>query len=350
MQKLTQILEQEIRSAGIPGAALVAWKNGARYEAVAGVASVEHPAPVTVDTPFRIGSTTKSLTTAAILATAPDLDAPLPWGMTLRHLLSHTGGMPADPITPGNLYGPVEPEALTRWARALPGDCKPGAWQYSNPGFALAAHVVEEATGEPIADLVDRHVLRPLGMTHTSWHLADVVTWAPAQCHRGAPAAVVRPAFDNAVYAAAGFAYSSAADLATFLARVPEPMTVRQVDTVDEELDGYGLGLYVEQARHSPLRPPGRGRRVRLSAPGHSGRPSRGSPRLQLATPGRLVVRRRRLGHHPGGHLLMTDPRTRCLARTLLDYSLEVRAGETVLICSTGPAGEPLVRDSMPSA
>ncbi|MEV6596551.1 aminopeptidase [Actinoplanes sp. NPDC051346] len=41
----------------------------------------------------------------------------------------------------------------------------------------------------------------------------------------------------------------------------------------------------------------------------------------------------------------MTDNRVARMARTLLDYSLEVVAGETVLLRSTGPAGSPLVRE-----
>lgn len=260
MGRLVNLLEDEIRRAGIPGAALVGWKDGRVLTAAAGVTSVEQPSAVTVDTPFRIGSTTKPLTTAAVLAAGPGLDDPLPWGMTLRQLLSHTGGMPADPITPGNLYGPTDPDALARWARGLPRpgegggaahEARPGPlpWLYSNPGIALAAHVTEQAAGVPIADLVERHLLRPLGMTHTSWRLGDAVTWTPAQCHAGNPAAVVRPAFEHAVYAAAGFAYSSAADLARFLRRVPAEMKVRHADTEGEELDGYGLGLYVGSRR-----------------------------------------------------------------------------------------------------
>ncbi|MEV6596552.1 serine hydrolase domain-containing protein [Actinoplanes sp. NPDC051346] len=251
MRDLDELLAHEARRAGIPGAALVAWRDSHRYTAAFGVTSVEQPAPVTVDTPFRIGSTTKPLTTAAILALADDkvldLDEPLPWGMTLRQLLSHTGGLPADPITPSNLYGPTAPDALRLWAGQPPALVSPPGqrWCYSNPGFALAAHAAELATGASIADLVDRHVLRPLGMRHTSWRLTDAITWTPAQCHVGDPPAVQRPAFDNAVYAAAGFAYSSASDLARFLTRVPEAMTVRHADTVDQELDGYGLGLYV---------------------------------------------------------------------------------------------------------
>ncbi|MEJ8640320.1 serine hydrolase domain-containing protein [Streptomyces sp. MS1.HAVA.3] len=189
MGRLVELLQDEIRRAGIPGAALVGWKDGRVLTAGAGVTSVEQPSPVTVDTPFRIGSTTKPLTTAAVLAAGPGLDAPLPWGMTLRQLLSHTGGMPTDPITPGNLYGPTDPDALARWARGLPHgprdgtprahEAGPRPWRYSNPGIALAAYVAEQATGVPMADLVERHVLRPLGMTHTSWRLGDVLTWTP---------------------------------------------------------------------------------------------------------------------------------------------------------------------------
>ncbi|MGW1767555.1 serine hydrolase domain-containing protein [Streptomyces sp. NPDC002073] len=258
MGKLADLLADEIRRAGIPGAALVAWKDDRVLTAAAGIADIEQPSsPVTVDTPFRIGSTTKPLTTAAILAAGLPLDDPLPWGMTLRRLLSHTGGMPTDPITPGNLYGPTAPDALARWADGLPRvrpdrTAEPGPWRYSNPGIALAAHVAEQATGVPVADLVDRLVLRPLGMTRTSWRLADAVAWAPAQGHEGSPAAVVRPAFDHAVYAAAGFAYSSAADLARFLRHVPAAMRVRHARTAGEELDGYGLGLYVGTRRGIP--------------------------------------------------------------------------------------------------
>ncbi|MGG8406806.1 aminopeptidase [Streptomyces sp. 12297] len=46
-----------------------------------------------------------------------------------------------------------------------------------------------------------------------------------------------------------------------------------------------------------------------------------------------------------GGRTRPADVRTARLARTLLEHSLGVRAGETVLIRSTGPAGEPLVRE-----
>lgn len=69
MGKLADLLADEIRRAGIPGAALVAWKDDRVLTAAAGIADIEQPSsPVTVDTPFRIGSTTKPLTTAAILA------------------------------------------------------------------------------------------------------------------------------------------------------------------------------------------------------------------------------------------------------------------------------------------
>ncbi|MDW6064404.1 serine hydrolase domain-containing protein [Streptomyces sp. FXJ1.4098] len=50
---------------------------------------------------------------------------------------------------------------------------------YDNYGVALAGYLVELASGEPFAAYVDRHILRPLGMTRTSFaqpHPAAIAT------------------------------------------------------------------------------------------------------------------------------------------------------------------------------
>lgn len=47
---------------------------------------------------------------------------------------------------------------------------RPGTtFQYSNLGAAVAAHVVERVTGESFAEYTDRHIFKPIGMSHTGW-------------------------------------------------------------------------------------------------------------------------------------------------------------------------------------
>src|SRR5262249_56715285 len=40
---------------------------------------------------------------------------------------------------------------------------------YSNYGFALAGYIVERVSGEPFADYVQRHIVEPLGMRHSTF-------------------------------------------------------------------------------------------------------------------------------------------------------------------------------------
>ena len=91
---------------------------------------------------------------------------------TLRELLAHAGGLPADDsaarrvqLQPGSTwtevadaYMEVAPIAVPR-ARRI----------YSNAGYALATRALERATGADYRTLVGRLVLEPLGLTRTAF-------------------------------------------------------------------------------------------------------------------------------------------------------------------------------------
>lgn len=136
------------------------------------------------DTPFIIGSVSKSFTALAVLVQVqrgvldlgspvdrylPDLD--LERGgddVTLRHLLSHTAGLsPADcnkdaAQTYGSLAARVED------MRGVQVQSTPGtSFEYCNVGYAILARIVEVETGQPFADVLRRDVLTSLGLTHT---------------------------------------------------------------------------------------------------------------------------------------------------------------------------------------
>ncbi|MDJ0706105.1 MAG: serine hydrolase domain-containing protein [Leptolyngbyaceae cyanobacterium MO_188.B28] len=140
-------------------------------------------------TPFILGSTTKSFTALAVMqlveAGKIELDSPLQrylsWfrvadsqasaQITVRHLLSQISGLPGAPgmITLANLDD--SPGAAERQARALSTLklTRPvgAAFEYSNLNYNLLGLVVAAASGESYADYIQNHIFAPLEMRHS---------------------------------------------------------------------------------------------------------------------------------------------------------------------------------------
>lgn len=179
------IVEAEMRSTGIPGAAFVFVRDGrVVYQRGYGVSDVAAATPADPErTVWPVASVTKTVTALAVLqqvdrgriALDRDVNASLrrlsvPDGgfgpLTLRHLLSHTGGL--DEL-PGRQHdGTSRPDLAaflrTRLLRYRP----PGLLTaYSSYGIALAGMVLEDVSGEAYEDYVHRHIFAPLGMTRS---------------------------------------------------------------------------------------------------------------------------------------------------------------------------------------
>lgn len=134
---------------------------------------------VTVDTRFPIGSVTKTLT--ALVAARLGVDGVVSWTepldstggsdpVSLHQLLRHTASIPFE-MHPDHWTGPSLTDdelgqAMERTPR-LP--LPPGTWHYSNLGYAMAARVLERATGRRFAELLAGQILGPLGMAQTSF-------------------------------------------------------------------------------------------------------------------------------------------------------------------------------------
>jgi CubicO group peptidase (beta-lactamase class C family) len=136
----------------VPGvAAAVVDRSGVIDEAYAGEA-VAGGALVGSETRFALASLTKPLTAAACLCAVEEglleLDDEVRDGFTLRHLLSHCSGLPAD-----------SPEPAPRPLEA------PGTYRrYSNTGYALAARLVARQASMPFRAYLQAAVLDPLAM------------------------------------------------------------------------------------------------------------------------------------------------------------------------------------------
>jgi CubicO group peptidase (beta-lactamase class C family) len=142
-----------------------------------GLANVEYRVPATDSTVYAVGSLSKQFTAAAIVLLSQQgrlgLDDPITrylpegsarWsGVTVRHLLTHTSGIPQD-TTLDWRHDYTEGE-LVRSAAAQPLEFRPGELEsYSSTGYALIGVIIHRVTGVFWGDFVRDHIFRPLGM------------------------------------------------------------------------------------------------------------------------------------------------------------------------------------------
>jgi CubicO group peptidase (beta-lactamase class C family) len=178
--RIDSVVKAEMARQRIPGVALAVVKGGAVMVAKGyGEANVEHHVPVTPQTVFQSGSVGKQFTSTAVMLLVQDgkiglgdsitryfPDAPASWrGITVRHLLTHTSGIP-DYTTDAMDYRHDYTEAeLAKMAFGLTPEFPPGSrWNYSNTGYVLLGIIIHKASGQFYGDLLRDRVFKPLGM------------------------------------------------------------------------------------------------------------------------------------------------------------------------------------------
>jgi CubicO group peptidase (beta-lactamase class C family) len=187
--QIQELLGARVR-AGEPGVAVGVYRDGELAEQVcAGLAAVEHGAPVTPDTLFDIASASKQVTAACLLLLrregrldlgddvrryVPELALGEP--VTLRQCLTHTGGLREYYVLCAISGVPLHGITEERLLRLIEGqrdlDFPPGsAYSYSNTGYVLAAVVIRRLTGKSVAEFAAERIFAPLGMART--HFRD---------------------------------------------------------------------------------------------------------------------------------------------------------------------------------
>ena len=137
----------------------------------------------TLDSRFALASLSKPIVAAACLVAweegVLELDAPLSEhlseideGLTLRDVLSHASGLPADDASARRVQ--LDPNASWNGVAAAYREVKPVVLPrtqriYSNAGYALAADALEQATGMDYRTYITESVLIPLGMQQTTF-------------------------------------------------------------------------------------------------------------------------------------------------------------------------------------
>jgi CubicO group peptidase (beta-lactamase class C family) len=171
----------------VPGAALALIKDGkVILEKGYGFRDLTAQAAVTTTTLFNIGSISKSFTALGIAQLVDrhqvDLDAPVVQYLpalhlrdpqatqmvTLRRLLSHTSGLPADEKWPAEV--PQTREELVGEFASMPITAPPGTrFQYCSRCIVLAAYVLERVIGQTWETYTRAQIFEPLGMATASF-------------------------------------------------------------------------------------------------------------------------------------------------------------------------------------
>ncbi|OGO28853.1 MAG: hypothetical protein A2Z16_11185 [Chloroflexi bacterium RBG_16_54_18] len=179
----------------IPGAAVALVHGGeVVYSQAFGLRDIELNQPATDGDLWQVGSLSKSVSAWGVMKLVEkgviELEAPVEtylesWHLppaefdtgqvTIRHLLTHTGGLSITPYAglPKGTPAPSLPKFFQLAAEQgspLYVQYPPGeAFRYSDNHYHLLQLVIEDSTGESFPDFMRREILQPLGMLD-SWY------------------------------------------------------------------------------------------------------------------------------------------------------------------------------------
>lgn len=170
-KRLDEFISRHMQEIGAPGMTLaLANRDGLLRVSQYGFADVKAGQRVGPQTLFEIGSISKSFVAVALVQAAEegkiDLNKPvasyLPWlkvdsrfaPFTAHHLLSHTAGLSGVPLL-------MRVAATTLRTGSNPGT----RFLYSNIGYVLLGFLLEAVDKRPLAEILRKRVLEPLGMS-----------------------------------------------------------------------------------------------------------------------------------------------------------------------------------------
>lgn len=184
---IEEFIDSAMPTSGAPGVAYAVVDDGEIASAGArGVVKIGTDTPVTPDTPFVIGSISKSFTALCIMqlveAGKVELDTELsnyldtfegrPAGViTVRQLLSHTSGYSTGQGNAGHPDALGDEDDLARGvdrlAEVTPASAPDEKWEYSNANFEILGRLIEVVSGQSYQSFVTTNILEPVGMDHS---------------------------------------------------------------------------------------------------------------------------------------------------------------------------------------
>ncbi|HKY43042.1 MAG TPA: serine hydrolase [Pyrinomonadaceae bacterium] len=232
--ELDKLVVEELKEKNTPGAVItVVSGDQVVYQKAFGVANVETNTPMQAEMLFRLGSTTKMFTAAALVTLAENNKIKMnePIGQRIKglnpkvanttphHLLSNSAGV-------RDFAAPVisnDDASLGNMVRSWKDDIffadQGEIYSYSSAGFWLSGFVIEEVQGKPYADAMNELLFKPLGMDRTTLRPLMAITYPFAHGHAiesGKPN-LLRPLFNNVAMWPAGSMWSNGKDLSRWV-------------------------------------------------------------------------------------------------------------------------------------
>ncbi|HMV46565.1 MAG TPA: serine hydrolase [Blastocatellia bacterium] len=186
------VVNDAMKKLDVPGMAIAIVKGKqVIYAKGFGYRDVEKQLPVTADTLFAIGSSTKAFTTF-VLGTLVDegkveWDKPLrnyiPWfklydpamteHLSVRDTVTHRSGLPRHDLVWYNNFESTREAFVRKLAYLEPSADLRQKWQYNNLMYLTAGYLTEVLTGQTWEDAVRTRVFNPLGFKRSNFSVAD---------------------------------------------------------------------------------------------------------------------------------------------------------------------------------
>jgi CubicO group peptidase (beta-lactamase class C family) len=199
-------LDESAARHGVPGAAIAVGVGADLAEAATGVVNAETGVEATPDSVFQIGSVTKVWTASLVMQLVDDglvdldvpvrryvpefgvLDAAVSETVTIRQLLSHTGGFDGD-LFEDTGRGDDAVDRLLAFMRANAGQVHlPGElFSYCNSGYCVLGAMVARLRGGTWESTLRERLIEPLGVTHMALFAEESLRFRVAVGHRSEP-------------------------------------------------------------------------------------------------------------------------------------------------------------------
>ncbi len=175
LPKLESFIHKSMQQKKIPGMAVaVVSKGKIIYTQGFGMRAIGQPAAINQKTLFQIGSISKAISSTLIAILNREqqisLDHPVEFipGTTLRHVLSHTTGIPPAGFNALIERGGSPLEAQEKLQSMIPEEEPGGKFAYHNVVYNLLTHIIEDHSNASFESVLQRKLLKPLNMTGTS--------------------------------------------------------------------------------------------------------------------------------------------------------------------------------------
>ena len=263
-QKIEELLTAYANQNKLNGSVLVAQKGKIIYQKGLGYRNAEQKIPNDVNSIFQIGSITKQITAAVIMALQQEGKLSVKDKLskyfsgftngdkiTIENLLTHTSGIhnytEDSVLMKSDVTKHYSQEQMLKLFAGYSPDFEPGAkWHYSNSGYSILGYIIEKAEKKPYEKVVRERIFQPLSMTNSGFDFTNLSNSNKTKGYFSLnPNPKPAPIVDSTIAYSAGAVYTTVGDLykwdrAIYTNKILKPDHWKSVFTPYKNMYGYG--------------------------------------------------------------------------------------------------------------